>query len=49
MNEEQLQFKYGLSPLGWSEMEAKLARVAKGEAGEATPASTSAPARPVVT
>jgi integrase/recombinase XerD len=34
MNEEQLQFKYGLSPLGWSEMEAKLERIVKGEAVE---------------
>lgn len=31
MNEEQLQFKYGLSPVGWSEMEAKLARIVAGE------------------
>jgi integrase/recombinase XerD len=34
MNEEQLQFKYGLSPLGWREMEAKLARIATGETTE---------------
>lgn len=34
MDEEQLQFKYGLSPLGWSEMEAKLARIVAGEKNE---------------
>jgi integrase/recombinase XerD len=27
MNDEQLQHKYGLSPIGWTEMAAKLARV----------------------
>ncbi|MCL6511178.1 MAG: tyrosine-type recombinase/integrase [Anaerolineae bacterium] len=42
MDDEQLQYKYGLSPLAWSEMEAKLARIVKGEgdafiAGRATP------------
>jgi integrase/recombinase XerD len=31
LDDEQLQYKYGLSPLGWSEMEAKLARIVKGE------------------
>jgi len=35
MNEEQLQFKYGLSPLGWTEMAAKLERIVKGEHEEA--------------
>jgi integrase/recombinase XerD len=34
MDEEQLQFKYGLSPLGWTEMEAKLQRIVKGETNE---------------
>ncbi len=33
-DEEQLQFKYGLSPLGWTEMEAKLQRIVKGETNE---------------
>lgn len=37
-NEEQLQYKYGLSPLGWSEMESKLQRVLKGEKNETTEA-----------
>ncbi|BCX04962.1 MAG: hypothetical protein KatS3mg053_2900 [Candidatus Roseilinea sp.] len=31
MDEEQLQYKYGLSPMAWKEMEAKLARVVRGE------------------
>jgi integrase/recombinase XerD len=30
LDEEQLQFKYGLSPLGWTEMKAKLERIVKG-------------------
>lgn len=32
MDEDQLQYKYGLSPLAWKEMEAKLARIVQGEA-----------------
>jgi hypothetical protein len=31
MNDEQLQEKYGLSALGWSEMEAKLARIVQSD------------------
>lgn len=31
MDEEQLQFKYGLSPLAWKEMEAKIVRIIAGE------------------
>jgi integrase/recombinase XerD len=29
LNSEQLQMKYGLSPIGWTEMEAKLARLTR--------------------
>jgi site-specific recombinase XerD len=29
LNSEQLQIKYGLSPIGWTEMEAKLARLTR--------------------
>lgn len=38
MDEEQLQYKYGLSPLAWKEMEAKLARIIQGEVGLASKA-----------
>ncbi len=31
MDEEQLQYKYGLSALAWKEMEAKLARIVRSE------------------
>ena len=33
-DEEQSQYKYGLSPLGWNEMEAKLQRIVNGETPE---------------
>ncbi|GIV85814.1 MAG: hypothetical protein KatS3mg052_2821 [Candidatus Roseilinea sp.] len=36
MDEAQLQYKYGLSPLAWKEMEAKLARIVRGEADRAS-------------
>lgn len=36
MDEEQLQYKYGLSPLAWQEMEAKLIRIVQGDAGRAS-------------
>ncbi|MCS7054558.1 MAG: tyrosine-type recombinase/integrase [Thermoflexales bacterium] len=35
MDEEQLQYKYGLSPLAWKEMEAKLARIVRHETDRA--------------
>jgi integrase len=36
LNSEQLQVKYGLSPIGWTEMEAKLARLTRPVYGDET-------------